>query len=390
MPLKVVIVVGFALFMDYFVYGLIIPLTPHSSAGVTGGGELALLYSAYSVGVLGGTPLLGWVGDRLGYRRPMMWGVVLSAMTVTLLALAPNYPLLMLGRWLQGLAAAATWTAGLSLIAVHYPAKRAEMMGYALMGSTAGLLLGPTIGGTLFHVGGYLLPFAVTGVLVAIDAILRIGLLPRDQGGQQPSDGLRALLFDRSVIVAAAAIALAAIGWGIVEPLLPAHLSASDASPATIGVIFTTGSIVYGLFAPVVGRVSDRIAVRNVVTGGSVAMACALPMLAVFPGIVGAAVGFCIVSICYAFMLNPTSAELGNAVDRHGLTCYGAIYAVYNVAYALGQMAASSFASATASRLSFITILLCVSAALLLFTPLLMMQGGAVPAAATLPNREPA
>jgi MFS family permease len=185
-------------------------------------------------------------------------------------------------------------------------------------------------------------------------------------------------------------VVLAAVGWGIVEPLLPAHLSDSGASPATMGVIFTTGSIVYGLVAPFVGRVSDRIAIRKVVAGGTLAMACALPLLDLLPGIVGAAVGLCLVNVCYAFMLNPTSAELGNAVDRRGLSCYGTVYSVYNIAYAIGQMAASSFASATASRMSFITILLCVSAALILFTPLLMSQGRSAAAATELQNSEPA
>lgn len=381
MSVKVVAVVGFGFFMDYLVYGLIIPLTPYSPAGALRGDEAALLYSAYSIGVLACTPAFGYFADRHGYRRPMIWGVALSGLSVALLASAPDYPILLLGRFLQGAAAAATWTAGLSLIAVHYPKKRAEMMGYALMGSTAGMLLGPTIGGALYQVGGYSLPFVITGALVAIDAALRIGLLPRDQGSQDPGGALRALLSDRSVLVAAAAVALAAIGWGIVEPLLPAHLSDSGASPATIGVIFTAGSIVYGLASPVVGRVSDRIAIRKVVAGGTLAMACALPLLGLFPGVVGAGIGLCLVSLCYAFMLNPTSAALGDAVDRRGLSCYGAVYAVYNIAYAIGQMAASSFASATASRMSFVTILICVSAALILFTPLLMSQGRAAEAA---------
>ena len=63
-----------------------------------------------------------------------------------------------------------------------------------------------------------------------------------------------------------------------------------------------------------------------------------------------AAIGLCVVSVCYAFMLNPTSAELGNAVDRRGMTCYAAVYAIYNIAYAVGQMAASSFASAASGH----------------------------------------
>jgi hypothetical protein len=47
MSFQVVAVVGFAVFMDYLVYELIIPLTPYSPAGVEGGAELALLSAAY-------------------------------------------------------------------------------------------------------------------------------------------------------------------------------------------------------------------------------------------------------------------------------------------------------------------------------------------------------
>ena len=319
---RVIGVVGFALFMDYLIYGLVIPLTPYSPAGIGDGAGLGLLYTGYSAGVLAGTPLFGYLADRIGYRWLMIAGVVLSALTVALFGLAPNFALMLLGRVLQGAAAAATWTAGLSLVALHYPLKRAEMLGFSLMGSTGGSLLGPVIGGGLYEVGGYELPFIVAGVLVAIDAALRVFVLPRDKGGAEPSAGLRGLLLDRSVLVAGAAVALAAIGWGIIEPLLPVEMGKSGASPAMIGIIFTIGSIAYGLSSPLVGRASDRLPIRKVIAGGTVAMALTLPLLSVFHGIVGIAVGLCLVSVCYAFMLNPTSAELGNAVDRRGLTCY--------------------------------------------------------------------
>jgi MFS transporter, DHA1 family, solute carrier family 18 (vesicular amine transporter), member 1/2 len=56
---RVVGVVAFALFMDYLIYGLLIPLTPYSPAHATSEEELGLLYGSYSVGVLVATPLLG-------------------------------------------------------------------------------------------------------------------------------------------------------------------------------------------------------------------------------------------------------------------------------------------------------------------------------------------
>ena len=109
-----------------------------------------------------------------------------------------------------------------------------------------------------------------------------------------------------------------------------------------IGLIFTIGSIAYGLSAPVVSWVSNRVPIRRLIAGGTVAMAIALPFLSLYRGCGPGRDRACaLVSVCYAFMLNPTSAELGNAVDRRGLSCYAAVYAIYNIAYAVGQMASS-------------------------------------------------
>ena len=379
-------VVAFALFMDYLIYGLLVPLTPYSPAYGESEDHIGLLYAGYSVGVLAATPLFGYLGDRIGCRRPMIYGVILSATALALFWLAPTFYLLLLGRLFQGAAAAATWTAGLALIAEHFPAKRVEMIGYALMGSTAGSLLGPIIGGSLYEVGGYALPFAATGVLVAIDAGMRVFLLPRDMGSRQASPDIRALLLDKSVLMAAAAVALAAIGWGIIEPLLPVQLVHSGVTPGVIGLIFSVASIAYGLTGRLVAWVADRMPLRWLIAAGTAAMAITLPLLGLYEGAIPAAIGLCVVSACYAFMLNPTSAELGNAVDRRGLSCYAAVYAIYNIAYALGQMAASGFASASVSRLSFFQVLLCVSGAMIIFIPVLLLRNSSLPQASSQPS----
>ncbi|HEY1260545.1 MAG TPA: MFS transporter, partial [Stellaceae bacterium] len=251
-------VVAFALFMDYLIYGLLIPLTPYSPARATTEAQLGLLYGAYSLGVLAATPLFGYLGDRIGYRRPIIGGVALSATALLLFWLAPQFQLLLVGRLLQGAASAANWTAGLALIAEHYSDDRVEMMGVALMGSTAGSLLGPVIGGALYELGGYSLAFVVTGMLVVIDAAACIFLLPRQQTVRARSPDIWPLLVDRSVLVAAAAVALAAIGWGIIEPLLPVQLTRLGVTPGVVGLVFTAGSVAYGLSAPVVAWASNH------------------------------------------------------------------------------------------------------------------------------------
>src|SRR5262245_16967170 len=154
-------VVAFALFLDYFLYGVVVPLTPLSPAQVNSEEQLGLLYGGYAVSVLLVTPLCGYMGDRLGGRVMMIGGVVLAASATILFGLASNFSLLLAARLCQGAASAATWTSGLALIAEHYAEKRVEMIGYAFTGSTAGSVLGPIIGGLMYRAGGYQLPFLI-------------------------------------------------------------------------------------------------------------------------------------------------------------------------------------------------------------------------------------
>jgi MFS transporter, DHA1 family, solute carrier family 18 (vesicular amine transporter), member 1/2 len=367
---KVFYVITYALFLDYFIYGLVVPLTGYSPAKLTGHEQLSLLYGGYALGVFVATPVFGVLGSRIGGKRIVIVGVVFSVVAALLFWLAPNLFLAFVARIFQGAASAATWTAGLALIAEHYVENRVQMMGLALAGSTAGSVLGPLAGGVLYQTGGYNLPFLVLALLVGIDLVQRVFLLPAAKTGQ--GTGLLGLLLDKSVLVPGLAVALAAFGWGIVEPLLPEHLSRSEATPAAIGAVFTVSTIAFGLITPVVSRLATRVPIKIVIGGGTLAMAITLPVLGLLPGIVLTGFGLCLVSMSFAFMLNPTSAELGNAVDRRGLSCYTAVYAVYNIAYSVGMMASNAVAT-TAGHLQFFQTLLCVSGVLIVSLPLLFM-----------------
>jgi MFS transporter, DHA1 family, solute carrier family 18 (vesicular amine transporter), member 1/2 len=370
-----VAVIAFCLFLDYFLYGLLFPLAAYSPAGLKGEGHLALLYGVYAISVLLVTPVFGYLGDRIGCRSTMMCGAALAVCAVSLLGLAPNLSLLLLGKFCQGAASAALWTSGLALIAENYVEKRVVMLGYAFTGGTFGSVIGPIAGGLLYHAGGYKLPFLTTGVAFAIAAALIARLVPA--GGiprNEPVD-LLALVHNRSLMIPAVAIALAAFAVGIVEPLLPVRLARYGATSMAIGILFTVSTLVYGLSAPVVGRVSERIPVQKVIVLGTIAMAATLPFLALFKGLILAGITLSLVNISYAFMLNPASAELGNVVDRSGTSCYTAVYAVYNIFYSIGMLTTAALASAAARLLNFWGVLLCASAILLLSVPFLIKAG---------------
>lgn len=370
---RMVAVIAFSLFLDFFLYGLLFPLSAHSPAKVQGEGHYALLYGSYAVSVLLVTPVFGYLGDRIGGQRTMLCGLVLGICAIALFGVASSFPLLVLAKFCQGAASAALWTSGLALIAANYLANRVEMIGYAFTGGTFGSVIGPIAGGLLYHAGGYKTPFLVTGLLFVLDAALIVLLLPAGRVKGKETIGFLSLLRNKSVGVLALAVSLAAFSVGIIEPLLPVRLARFGMTSMMVGILFTISTLAYGLSAPVVGRVAERVPIKKVIVLGTIAMAATLPLLAVFRGRILVCVALSLVNVSFAFMLNPASAELGNVVDRLGTSGYSAVYAIYNICYSIGMLATALLASAAARLLNFWGVLLCASAILLLSIPILTM-----------------
>jgi MFS transporter, DHA1 family, solute carrier family 18 (vesicular amine transporter), member 1/2 len=365
-------VVTFGLATDYLVYGIVIPLTPFSPAGISSDEQLTILEGAYGVGTLVMTPLFGYLGDRFGCRRLIGGGALMLGLATALLAWAPSFTFMTAARVVQGMSAAATWTAGLALIAEHYSGDRVRMMGIALMGSSAGSVVGPTLAGGLYEIGGYRLPFIAAMAVIAIDLLALIAVVPADEHNQAPDANVFTLLKDRTVLVSGIAVMLAAAAWAVVESLVPHHAAQGGADPGQIGVMFTLTTVVYGLSAPLVIWIVGRIGMRRTAVLGAVSMALSIPLLGVSANIYAIGAVISVVQISYAILLNPQSAEMGDAVESRGLHSYCAVYSVYNMTYTVGTIGMATLASAILPYFRLQIVLLCLGSVLLLFIPALL------------------
>jgi MFS family permease len=235
--------------------------------------------------------------------------------------------------------------------------------------------MGPIAGGLFNQAGAYKLPFLLIGIAFAAATGLIGRLVPGAAIQQHEPVDLHALVLSRSIWVPAVTIALAAFSFGIIEPLLPMRLARQGLPSIAIGTIFAVSTLVYGLSAPWVGRVSERLPVHQVTVLGTIGMAAILPFLALFKGAIPVGITLSLVNVAFAFMLNPASAELGDVVDRSGLSCYSAVYAVYNIFYSIGMLSTAALASSATRLLSFPGVLLCASAVLLLSVLFLAKAG---------------
>ena len=337
------LVVTLAIFTDMLVYTMIVPVLPKYATGLGVSQQLiGIMFASYAVVFLAATPLVGVLSDKYGRRKPMILGLAGLFLSTLLFACAGNIELLIIARALQGLSAAATWTAGLALIADVFPSsQRQQAAGMALMGSFAGTLIGPSFGGLLYDAGGYLLPFLVAAGLVLVDGLARVFLL-RDPPvrGAEKKPALSSLVKDRAIILFAGVITLTAGISGMLEPTLPLYLQSHlQASPGAIGLLFGVVSIAGLIFSPLSYLITGRFGRRRVVIVGLVVAAIMLPALTL-PGsyIAEAAIMFAIGAVI-AVVLASVPQEMNDIVERKGNSGFGAVSAIYSLALSFGMMA---------------------------------------------------
>ncbi|NGZ77482.1 MFS transporter [Saccharibacillus alkalitolerans] len=343
-PSAVLWVVGIAIFVDMLIYGLIVPILP-VYAEELGASEsmIGALFASYAIALFAATPFWGMLSDRIGRKKPLLWGLLGLAAATLLFAFAESFAWLVAARVLQGISAAATWTAGLALIAEHYsPETRGRAMGLALSGQAAGTLLGPTVGGWLYELGGYTLPFLCAAGLALLDGILRVVLLRRTEERrlvEKEKGSVWALLRHPALLVTGGAIAIGAAVPTVLEPTLPLHLHESlGASPGTVGLLFAVPTLAYGLVAPIIGTLSARWGHSRTIAAGLLVTALALPLNAAVDGVWQQAAALALLGAGMGTVLTPTLPRLALLAERHGNASYGATFAVYNTAYSAGMM----------------------------------------------------
>lgn len=114
--------------------------------------ELALLFNAYVLCQLLGTPLLAKMSDRVGPRNIYIFSLSCFALGSLLLVVAPNAGWLFAGRAIQGFGAGGIFPVASAVIGTQLPpSKRGPALG--LIGVVWGVafLIGPILGGILLR-----------------------------------------------------------------------------------------------------------------------------------------------------------------------------------------------------------------------------------------------
>jgi len=182
-PLVIIFV---TVFIDLVGFGIIIPLLPfYAESFGASAFAVGLLGTAFSAMQFVFAPIWGRWSDRIGRRPVILLGLLGSAFSYMLLALAWSLPLVFFARVVGGIAGANIPTAQAYIADITTPENRARGMGMVGAAFGLGFIFGPAIGGVLSHFGPAA-PMWFASVLSLINFAAAARLLPESRG-QQPT-----------------------------------------------------------------------------------------------------------------------------------------------------------------------------------------------------------
>ncbi|KAL1744708.1 major facilitator superfamily domain-containing protein [Schizophyllum fasciatum] len=180
------IVVGVGIATDLLIYTIVIPVLPFQlqELGYSGvSGLVGWLLFAYSGGLVLSTVPIAMVSERYGARRwPLLIGQLILVGSQIMMMEAPTYWVMCLARLIQGIASSIVYVLGLALLCDCTPSSVVgRQLGFAMMGLSAGSILGPPIGGALYQRFGFRGPFVFGMGCCVVDLIGRIAIIERKE-----------------------------------------------------------------------------------------------------------------------------------------------------------------------------------------------------------------
>ncbi|WP_206061209.1 MFS transporter [Nonomuraea basaltis] len=352
---------------------------------------------------------VGRLGDLAGRRRLLLSGIAVFTLATLLCGLAPNLPLLVAARALQGVGAACMMALTMAFVGETVPKGRTgRVMGLLGTMSAVGTALGPSLGGVLIAVFGWRAIFLVgvpLGLLtLALTFQVLPGSAPATSSARQRFDTVGAALL--AITLGAYALAMTvegnsfgplAIGLLIIsgaglalfvitesrvssplltlstlrDPVLTAGLTTSalvstvmmttlvvgpfhlagalDLDPAIVGLVMSAGPAVSALTGVPAGRATDRFGAEAMVVVGLIGIIGGAVMLSLMPtaaGVIGYVLPLVAVTAGYAlFQAANNTAVMKDVSSRQR----GLVSGMLNLSRNLGLMTGASVMGAVFS-----------------------------------------
>ena len=378
-----------ACFTDIVAYSIAVPVLPDLSTRLGASPTIiGLLFGSFGVTMLLVSMPMGAVSDRIGRKGPMLGGLVALAASTLLFAYARALPALFAARLVQGAADAVTWVVGFALVADAYPPnERGRVTGIILSGASFAYMLGPSIGGWLYEMGGIRTPFLFTTAMVLVTMAGFIWLrLPAHHASHDVVPVGR-LIRQPQVFTCGVLVLLVAATLTMFEPVFVLFIGQKlGLGPARVGTVFAAAALANTVFHPLIGRAADAWGARRLTGIGLLASSVVLPLVSQTWSFTSTVV-FCVLQAgTFALATTPSLTYMADATTEAGIGSFGTAYGFYNAIWAVGLLGGPALGGYLYERLGYARLSLgwaIVMAAITLALPVFRSSSTAHPSQAS-------
>ncbi|XP_022253328.1 MFS-type transporter SLC18B1-like isoform X2 [Limulus polyphemus] len=162
-------------------------------------------------------------------------------------------------RIVEGLGSASFMTAANAVCAGEFHDQVAMALSTLHSFFGIGLIVGPTLGGGLYQVGGFSLPFAVLGSLLLLGIAQVFFFLPQTEWSKEEKSGdFFKLLANFGIIANSLVIISSLLSIGFNVATLEPHLRQFDLKGGVLGTIFIINGGIYAFTTPIFGWICDK------------------------------------------------------------------------------------------------------------------------------------
>jgi MFS family permease len=347
----------------------------------------------------------GALSDVIGRKRTMLIGLVVFAVMPFTYLLVTDYQLLVVIRFLHGLATAIYGPVAMAVVTDMAGTKKGEMLSWFSSVTIIGNLLGAPLGGYILHSGAsaaspsladFRYAYLASGVAGLLSLGLAIGIL-RGDGDRARSDGIRAafrkfssgikeVLSDSRIAITSAMEGLQNMTVGALEAFLPIYaVNVAGLNEFQAGLLWGVQIVTTIMSKPVMGRTSDQYGRKALITFGLFVCAISFGLIPVFTNFYFLMLAAAFFGLGEALVQSSGAAFVADLCkEKHFGTAMGAFGTIFDIGHASGPILAGFLLAAHGYLFSF-----WVMAAMLLIAIPIFMFTVHVSGASRLPPSSP-
>jgi MFS transporter, YNFM family, putative membrane transport protein len=333
---------GFCAFLNLYSPQALLPALSRDFG--VGAAEISAIMTASALAIALSAPFTGAVADVLGRKRVIATAMLAVTVPMAGAAFAPDVPVLIAWRFLQGLLLPPIFAVTIAYIGDEWPpAEVAGAAGIYIAGSSLGGFCGRFITGVLGDLIGWRGAFFTLAWLSLLGAVIVIALLPSEKNFVR-SEGITASARQMLAhLKNPQLLATYAIGFGVlfnfvaVFTYVSFHLAAEPYgfSSTLLGTIFIT-YLVGAVLAPMAGWMIARLGRRGFMLATTAAWACG-SVLTLAPPIPAIMAGLILCAGC-GMLCQTVSTSYVTTIAREGRSSAVGLYVT--CFYAGGSMGA--------------------------------------------------